>query len=223
MASETLRPNAAGDLTQWFPYPTDYANWDCVNDETPDEDATYVKTGIIAAQEYREDSYNIPDSAIPAGSTINSVTVYSRARSANATFLGIIQELLRISGATYYGTTHANVPYAYTNFSSTWTTNPATGSAWTISDINALQIGVAGDSGYDPDTDKYFSLYCTQVYVVVDYTPPAVAKKPIMKIDLGPHPRSRLLFAPTLMLKGTGAGAGGGGADPWEGWFMDEL
>jgi hypothetical protein len=28
----------------------------------------------------------------------------------------------------------------------------------------------------------------------------AVVKKPIMKMDLGPHPRSRLLFAPTLFL-----------------------
>jgi hypothetical protein len=34
---------------------------------------------------------------------------------------------------------------------------------------------------------------------------PVVVKKPIMKIDLGPHPRSRLLFAPTLMLKSVGA------------------
>jgi hypothetical protein len=48
-------------------------------------------------------------------------------------------------------------------------------------------------------------------------------KKPIIKMDLGPHPRSRLLFTPTMILKGTGAGTGGGGADPWEGWFMDEV
>jgi hypothetical protein len=52
------------------------------------------------------------------------------------------------------------------------------------------------------------SIYCT-------YTPPVV-KKPIMKMDLGPHPRSRLLFAPTLMLKGAGAPS----VPPslWDGW-----
>jgi hypothetical protein len=60
-------------------------------------------------------------------------------------------------------------------------------------------------------------------YAFLELLPPAIVKKPIMKMDLGPHPRSRLLFAPTLILKGTGAGGGGGGADPWEGWFMDEL
>jgi hypothetical protein len=41
-------------------------------------------------------------------------------------------------------------------------------------------------------------------------------KKPIVKMDLGPHPRSRLLFAPTLMLKGAGASS----VPPslWDGW-----
>jgi hypothetical protein len=37
------------------------------------------------------------------------------------------------------------------------------------------------------------------------WTPVPVVKKQIMKMDLGPHPRSRLLFTRTMMLKGVGA------------------
>jgi hypothetical protein len=50
-----------------------------------------------------------------------------------------------------------------------------------------------------------------------------VVKKPIMKMDLGPHPRSRLLFAPTLFLGAKGASSSSPPSDPWEGWFMDEV
>ena len=41
MADETLRPSATGDLTQLIPT-SGYANWDCVNDITPDNDTTKV-------------------------------------------------------------------------------------------------------------------------------------------------------------------------------------
>jgi hypothetical protein len=44
-------------------------------------------------------------------------------------------------------------------------------------------------------------------------------KKPIMKMDLGPHPRSRLLFAPTLILKGSGGSAPPPPPPPlWDDW-----
>jgi hypothetical protein len=58
---------------------------------------------------------------------------------------------------------------------------------------------------------------------IVFGAPPVVPKKPIMKMDLGPHPRSRLLFAPTLFLGAKGASSSSPPSDPWEGWFMDEV
>jgi RHS repeat-associated protein len=48
---------------------------------------------------------------------------------------------------------------AYSDVSATWTTNPATGQAWTASEVNALQAGVRKVSGFDVDV--------TQVYVDV--------------------------------------------------------
>jgi hypothetical protein len=44
------------------------------------------------------------------------------------------------------------------------------------------------------------AIYVRRATRKVDYGAVAPIKKPIMKMDLGPHPRSRLLFAPTLFL-----------------------
>jgi hypothetical protein len=61
------------------------------------------------------------------------------------------------------------------------------------------------------ENNKY-SIYCS-------YTPLVpVVKKPIMKIDLGPHPRSRLLFTRTLMLKGVGASSQPSAPTLWDSW-----
>jgi hypothetical protein len=54
------------------------------------------------------------------------------------------------------------------------------------------------------------------IVVAVPVVP--VVKKPIMKMDLGPHPRSRLLFAPTLMLKGAGAPSVPPTPTLWDSW-----
>jgi len=44
MATETLRPSAPGDLTEFTPYPgTGEANWEDVDDIVSDDDATYVR------------------------------------------------------------------------------------------------------------------------------------------------------------------------------------
>ena len=42
------------------------------------------------------------------------------------------------------------------------------------------------------------TLYVRRLTRKVDYTPVAVVKKPIMKMDLGPHPRSRLQFKKSM-------------------------
>ncbi len=49
-----------------------------------------------------------------------------------------------------------------------WATNPDTSAAWTWSEIDALQTGLALKK-----VSGLSSARCTQVYVVVDYTPGA--------------------------------------------------
>jgi len=48
MATEILRPNAAGDETTIASqYPDSGAHWDKVDEETPDNDTTYVYEEMI--------------------------------------------------------------------------------------------------------------------------------------------------------------------------------
>ena len=77
--SETLRPNASGDLTQLLPKAS--PNWGQVDEAVADSDTSYVEnteTGVSGT--YEADLYNLPDSAIPTGSTINSITIYSTSK-----------------------------------------------------------------------------------------------------------------------------------------------
>ena len=54
----------------------------------------------------------------------------------------------------------------YTLVSTTWNTNPVTGLAWTVDEINSLQAG----GSIQPNSDGVSNGRCTQVYIEVEYT-----------------------------------------------------
>ena len=177
MTTETLRPNAVGTYTE-FPvqYPNSTFHYDKVDDVTPDEGSTYIATSSTDYLFYR-DLYGVPDSAIPVGSTINSVTVYIRCVGSGldtGNTRGYAAQYIRTHDTDYLGAYAYYIGSAWATKYYTWLTNPNTGLAWTIDEINALEIGIKGRAGYDIEGYCY-PLYCTQVYVEVDYTPPAVA------------------------------------------------
>jgi hypothetical protein len=177
MATETLRPNAVGDLTEWTAqYPTPGNHYDKVYEAVADEDATFIVVYSYITTP-KTDLYNIPDSAIPEGSTINSVTVYFRHRGEYYTYARCAAAMK--TGGTQYNGDYETSTSSYVTSSKTWTTNPKTGVAWTVDDINALQIGVVGKRGvyYDFDLGVFYydNTYCTQVYVVINYTLAVVA------------------------------------------------
>ena len=72
MAIETLRPNAAGDLTQCTPEPV-AENWENVDEVVADDWTTVV----IAEDETATDLYNLQNSSVGAGK-ITNVRVYVR-------------------------------------------------------------------------------------------------------------------------------------------------
>ena len=169
MPTETLRPNASGDSTQLTPV-GDTPNYKCVDEAVSDGDATYVQSPVSDVNAHL-DLYNIEDTAIPAGSTINSVTVYILCRSISATYRAIFRPALKKAGGTVQYGNQANPSTTYTLYSAMFT-------GISLSDLNSLQIGVEISSGSD---DIIYAGRCTQVYAVIDYTPPSVAvKKPIM-------------------------------------------
>jgi len=156
----TLSPNGAGSYTQLSQFPSyPGSNYDKVDETTSDGDSTYVYTYSTSTQ---QDSYTFTDTS--ATGTINSVTIYIVAR---ATSSGTASTIVRISGTPYYGSSNT-LTTSYASYSTSYTLNPATSIAWTWSDVNSLDAGVrlATTGGYGS------TARCTQVYVVVNYTPP---------------------------------------------------
>jgi RHS repeat-associated protein len=164
-----LRPNAAGSSTQWTRVGSCSANWQCVDESTSDGSASYVATGTNGYQ----DLYGLPD--LTGTGSIESVTVSALASGElddsgcqNPPPCNIIrakvQLLVRTGGTVYPGgatIVDTGTLDSPVSVSSTWTTNPATGQAWTVADVNALQAGVSKYSGLATEV--------TQLYVTVRF------------------------------------------------------
>jgi hypothetical protein len=185
--TETLRPNSTytESLIESTGSGGEPDNWSCVDEVTADGFGTYVYNTVTS---YRSDLYNLPASS--GSGTINSIAVYFVARSWDVSYLGYGRPVLRTHSTTYYGTA-VSLPDGgggsygiFTTFSQPWSTNPYTGSAWTWDEIDALQIGVSLKTGL---ADAH--VYCTQVYVVVDYTPAGANQPPsISSVTDSPDP-----------------------------------
>jgi len=162
----TIRPGAAGDETGLTIGGTTPAatNWESVDDPTADDDATLVYAQNIDT--YLTDLYNLADTALSG--TINSVTVYMRVKALVTPDRASAYTRIKTNGVAYDGTAET-VTTSWADYSKQYTTNPQTASAWTWTEVNALQAGAGlrqpKATGPNKKTD------CTQVWVVVDYTP----------------------------------------------------
>lgn len=164
-ATATLAIAGEGSLTQGS-YVGGDANYTNLNSD--DGNTSYIQTmgGTPVC------TYNMADFT-SSYSAINSVTVYVRSRSAIDS-LGsgycdwlYVTPLVRINGTNYEGTTGSTGGSCnYITFSKTWTTNPATGTAWTATAINAAEFGF-GSGNFGTSS----RLHTTYLYVEVDYTP----------------------------------------------------
>lgn len=164
MATETLRPNAAGDecaISGQYgaACPNHYQN---VDEEVCDGTTTAV---YEPGTNWRRDLYNVQDHSVGLG-TINFVKVYACLCSAwsadtNCTIAiksgGVVDEDTK------------SVTTSWTMYSTQWNTPPEGGS-WDWDKIDALQIGCSLVTVGGNHTGM-----CSQLYVEVDYTPPAAA------------------------------------------------
>lgn len=204
MAVEILRPNAAGDecnisLESGEGCPNHYQN---VDEAESDGDATRV---VTKSSTYERDLYNLDNHSSGAG-TINHITVYAVARYHNNT--AYIK--LAIKSGTGSGDpdtvsegseqTLLSGYGDYRTYSEQWSTNPATGSAWTWDEIDRLQAGIALKGLY---AANYYAMV-TQVYVEVDYT--AVTGK--TSSDTGSGSDAKSSGSPLALLSKTDSGSG---------------
>ena len=170
---ESLRP-IADVHTEWT-HSTEPTHYEAVDDVTPDDDDTYISTDPDS-DTLQADYYDFPNTAIPSDATINWVRICFRARSENSTYTGAIRSFMVTHNTDYIGDSH-RPPASYTDYYQEYDTNPYTGEAWTIDEINSLYAGVQGASGHYCFGCFFYLFYpvrCTQVYLLIDYTVPAL-------------------------------------------------
>jgi hypothetical protein len=156
--TETLRPTGLGGITQLSRSGAS-ANWDCVDEVSSDGDSTYVYS---TSTSYQRDTYATQDHT-PGSGTISSVSIYIRARE--NVFDGYARTIIGTHGINYESSDLA-LTSSYADYSSTYATNPNTGAAWTWGEADAVECGVALRT-----TVSGYSARCTQVWIVVSYTP----------------------------------------------------
>lgn len=178
MVTETLRPNATGDLTQLLPKSA--PNWGEVDETVADSDTSYVENTETGVDDtYEADLYNLPASAIGALDTINSLTIYSTSKKVQVgtAIVTNARPNLKTNGTVSNGLALAQTT-SYVEKNQVYLLNPVTLAAWTLAEINALQVGPSLQWQYVSDT-RYSYARCTQIYVVIDYTPAAGMSIPV--------------------------------------------
>lgn len=155
-ATITIRPNGNGNYNSWTNVGCSSADeWDCVNEVTANT-SDYLYTTSTSAKE----TFSFEDSSLTSA-TINSITLYYNAKR-YGTKNYYIRPLIRVSSTDYFGSVKT-LTSSYATYSETFLTNPATGSAWSLSDIVSLEAGM---NTYTTRPGGYVS----QVYAIVDYT-----------------------------------------------------
>ena len=131
-----LKPNAAGDATQWTA--SSGANYTCVDEGFPaNDDTDYVYSETVDDK----DLYNLENPSIPSDSIIRRVWVTARAKKTVSDAAKIALGIK--TGGTEYWDSDQDLLTSYKNFQTAeWRQNPSTSSDWTISDLNDLQVGI---------------------------------------------------------------------------------
>ena len=162
----TLRPEAAGDEANLSPSGA-ANNWDCVDEVTSDDDTTYVLSDA-KSDTFQTDLYNLPDTTVSGKGKINSVTVHINARAGGNIAQTGAYTRIKTNGATH-NDSEITLTNTYTDYYTAYPTNPQTTNEWTWLEVNNLQAGVALRRSAGTGGNK--ESRCTQVWVVVDYTP----------------------------------------------------
>ncbi|MCZ7543222.1 MAG: hypothetical protein M5R40_06635 [Anaerolineae bacterium] len=131
-----FRPDAAGDSAQWTPNAG--ANWEAVDEVTPDGDTTYVASDTVDAV----DLYNLAAPSLPGNAVIRRVWASAVARKANAEDPDQIQVGLKSGATAAWSGDHA-LGTTYALYSTpAHTVDPDDGQPWTPADLDGLQAGV---------------------------------------------------------------------------------
>lgn len=177
MATQTRLPTGDG-VNNSYVSSTGSSKYLDVDDPiaTPDDASTYL---------YKEDAnanalFTFAAFSVPTGSTIIRLTIHFRAQNAGAGDSNSIGGRLRIN-STQYNASLNGLTSSWDDYSSTWTTNPATGAAWTVDDINGIGSNPVQQFGFlAGGISAGERQEVTRTYIEVEYTP-AAGGQPTMR------------------------------------------
>jgi hypothetical protein len=171
-------------LTQWDTVSGSPSHWNAVDDPvgSPDGNSSYIETSTN--NDY--DVFGYTAFSVPAGATINSVSVIFVARDGNFTGNNRMESVIRVNGTDYNSTGNYNPSgtFFYDTFTANWATNPATLLPWTVDDVNGIGTNPIEGFGVVSE-DASPSLRVTQVYIEVDYTPAAACTRNAPTFSMG--------------------------------------
>ena len=154
MATEVLQAASVGDYDAWL---LEAGASKVVAINSPDDDAT---TSIMTSTDNNRQSFSLVASAIPTGSTINSVSV--TCRLGQTWDDGGLSSSLRLAGSNLDGPAHPMPGGSWVTYTDT-IARPGGGS-WSLADLATLQVGVLaltlGGSW----------VHVTTLFITVDYT-----------------------------------------------------
>jgi hypothetical protein len=164
-----------------------------------DSDTSYLKTESEFPYSFSHiiDKYHTWQFTNFPYSSINSVTLYLKAKDSGGVATGIIVPLVTIGGTNYYGSA-SGLTSSYATYSKTWNVSPSTGLAWSQTELNNARFG--SRLSYS-NLSAAEEIRLTYAYIVVDYTlstPTVTTTTPVTTIGVN-----------TTTLAGTVTGTGG--------------
>lgn len=133
--------------------------WDNVNEPSAPDDASYNQAGL-------DGTFECSCTPMPTAISVSSLAVLQRVQLISGGSAQRTRVYLKIGASYYYGAwVDISSVGSLTNFTTTWTTNPATGLPFTPAAINSLLIG------WEYNQSSSESAKITQLKGTVTYVP----------------------------------------------------
>jgi hypothetical protein len=134
---EYLRPDGPGAHQDWDLVGA-LTHWQAVDDgAAPDDDVSYIHTSTAGLQ----DTETYLPTGLPNGTIYGlQVNLYSRKTDSGPRQ---VAPIIRHAGGDHLGVNQAPSFGSYRFLIQIYPLNPGTGVAWTISDVNAIEVGIA--------------------------------------------------------------------------------
>ena len=174
MATQDRYPTSDDSITgTWALVPTSpTTKWDKVDETPADDDTSYAYCSAVGRARFGFSVFSVP-----AGSTINYLLIIYRHKKVSGAGCNI-RSCLKVGGNTYDTTDPGVNPTngTWNDTAGTYNTNPKTGVAWTVDDVNGVGANALQAFGVNV-TDSNPPPFCTQCFARVDYTPSATDRR----------------------------------------------